>query len=198
MTPEDRKTFVHKFCALALLGVAILAVASIVVAPLAQATIEARDEVASARERLAALKARRLDLAALEAALKDETARSVDRPLLIEAASSADGWRKMEAQLRSIAAARDGEVTSVRPARLEDDGALKALRLDVTLRTPPERLAELLAAVEAAAPMLFVERLRATAGQGSDDDRLDLSLTLRGLAAIGAPQPHAARPGARR
>lgn len=187
----------RKATAVGLLAAAIIGAGALVIAPVAEVTRDAHEELVAARERLAGLRSKREDVASLEAALKAEAARATERPSVFDVSSSAAGWERLEAQLRTLAGFHDAELSSVRPLRLEDESGLKALRVDASFRAPRERLTELIAAIETVSPPLFFEKVRVSAerpaGSATGDERVEMSATIRGLAAIAPPQPAAAR-----
>ncbi|WP_020179550.1 type II secretion system protein GspM [Methylopila sp. M107] len=171
--------------ALGLLGVALFAGTMTVVVPVTASIVDAREEIASDRERLATLRAKRADLSALEAALKEIRARQAGRPLVVEAPTTTAAFEKLEAMIRDLASQHEAAIGSTRMLRLEDDSGLKAMRVEVEISIHRSRLTPLIAAIETAAPMMFIEKIRIAASDGSEaEGRAKLTAALRMFAVI--------------
>lgn len=184
----------RKPIALGLLGAALFALSALVVVPVVASTIDARGAIEAERERLATLRARRADLAELEAALQDLRARQAGRPLVIEAPSATAAFDKLEAAIRDLSSRAQAAINSTRMLRLEDEAGLKAVRAEIDLTVGRPELSQFIASLEAAAPMLFVERLRLADEDRSDREaRVRVTASLRALAAVVPVTPAVAK-----
>lgn len=160
-------TITSRLIAVALLVLMLVAIATVVVLPLAGRWVQLRDERADAiemAERFRAI-ARARDLRAGElAAVKRQIAGS---GIYLDAESRALAAAQMREILKAAVAEHGGEVRSVRVLEGGDaDGEGQRITLNVAMRGTWSQLYPILYSLEAGSPRLFITQFTVSTGRG--------------------------------
>jgi hypothetical protein len=169
---------------------AILAVLyTLVVAPLMDAYADASGRIDAANEKIAHYLAAKERQPALEKALEAEKG-ALPASALLPKASAAETQSALQGTLQKLLAATGVETQSSRSLPPAARGAFTVFETEVNLRASPPHLAKLFEAVEAATPVMRIEKLAMASpegGQGPVDDEgqpiLSVQVNIAGLAA---------------
>lgn len=126
------------------------------------------------------------------AAVQDQLARAVARPrpadtaqgqpLLIPGATEGSAASAFQSALRTLAAGGGAEVVQVESAPAEPDAPLSHLHLTARLRGTEAQIVATLRAIEAAEPLIVVDRLDMQ-GEGQENGAISVTLSLSAWAA---------------